>query len=483
MGKRILFAASEAYPLIKTGGLADVAGSLPRELLNSGNDIRLVLPAYRQVLDNVQSYRQISKFTVNEKNVSLLQTILPGSRVKVWLVDCPEYFDRPGNPYLDEKNDPWTDNAYRFALFCQAIVIIANDECGQDWKPQVVHLNDWQTGLVPALLAGQEKRPATVFTIHNLAYQGVFDHQTFTNLDLDPEFWHYEKLEFHDQFSFMKGGLVFADRINTVSPTYAKEIQTPEFGCGLDGLLKSRQKSLSGIINGIDTKEWNPGTDEYLHQPYNRTQLRRKQENKLALQKFFGLKRSDEIMMMGLVSRLVYQKGIDMLIGILPALIKRNVQLVLLGSGDHEYENELQNLALIYPGHIGVKIGYNEKLAHQIEAGSDVFVMPSRFEPCGLNQMYSQRYGTLPVVTPVGGLADTVTDTNEMSILDKTATGFVMKEVSFSALSETITYALMHYRQIKTWLQLQRNAMSKDFSWKQSADQYLALYQAAIDDQ
>jgi starch synthase len=233
---------------------------------------------------------------------------------------------------------------------------------------------------------------------------------------------------------------------------------------------------LSGIINGIDTREWTPGTDEHLTQPYNRSQLRKKQVNKLVLQKIYGLKRSEDIMVMGLVSRLVYQKGVDMLIEILPDVIRQNVQLVLLGSGDPGYEEALEKLAYIYPGYIGVKIGYDEELAHQIEAGSDVFLMPSRFEPCGLNQMYSQRYGTLPIVTPVGGLVDTVTDTTEMTILDKTATGFVMKEVSYSALMDSIRRALMNYRQLKDWLQLQRNAMSQDFSWKKSAAMYRDLY-------
>jgi len=255
-----------------------------------------------------------------------------------------------------------------------------------------------------------------------------------------------------------------------------KRYKTPEFGCGLEGLLKSRKKDLSGIINGIDTREWNPGTDEHITQTYNRTQLRKKQVNKLVLQKAFGLKRSDEIMLMGLVSRLVYQKGIDMLIEVLPDLMKQNVQLVLLGSGDPGYEDALKKLASVYPGHIGVKIGYNEALAHQIEAGSDIFLMPSRFEPCGLNQMYSQRYGTLPVVTPVGGLVDTVTDTTEMTILDKTATGFVMEDVTYSALRETIRNSLMYFLELKDWLQLQRNAMSQDFSWNKSAEMYQALY-------
>jgi len=476
MAKRILFAASEAYPLIKTGGLADVAGSLPRALLNSGDDIRLVLPAYKQVLDKETTAHPQCEVTIGDKKVRILLTTLPGSRVKTWLVDYPAYFSRPGNPYLGPDGLPWPDNAFRFALFCRVITMLANDQCGLDWVPDVVHLNDWQTGLAAAMLAEQDQSPPAIFTIHNLAYQGLFDYQTFVDLELEEQLWHFEKLEFHGQLSFMKAGLVYADRITTVSPTYAKEIQTAEFGCGLEGLLLNRKSHLSGIINGIDTREWNPGTDEFLIQPYNRSQLRKKQLNKLVLQKTYGLKRSEDTMVMGLVSRLVYQKGIDMLIEILPDLMRQNVQLVLLGTGDPGYEETLKKLASVYPGYIGVKIGYDEALAHQIEAGSDVFLMPSRFEPCGLNQMYSQRYGTLPIVTPVGGLVDTVTDTTEMTILDKTATGFVMKEVSYTALMESIRSALMHYRQLKDWLQLQRNAMSQDFSWKKSAAMYRDLY-------
>lgn len=480
MSNRILFATSEAYPLIKTGGLGDVAGSLPRALLNSGNDVRLVLPAYRQILENTQSVRTLCDVNINDLSGRVLQTTLPGSRVKTWLIDCPQYFNRPGNPYVQKNGQPWEDNAQRFSFFCRVIAMLASNKLGLDWSPDIVHLNDWQTGLVAPLLDGHDDRPAILFTVHNLAYQGVFDYDTFTSLDLPMDLWHFERLEFHGQFSFMKAGLVYADKINTVSPTYAREIQTNEFGCGLEGLLLHRQSDLSGILNGIDTRDWNPGTDDHLKQTYNRAQLRNKHINKQALQKAFELKQSDDILVLGLVSRLVYQKGIDMLIEALPDLLKHRIQLVLLGSGDAGYETDLQELANAFPGKLGVQIGYNEALAHQIEAGSDVFLMPSRFEPCGLNQMYSQRYGTLPIVTPVGGLADTVTDTQEMTILDKTATGFVMEEVSTAALIEAIHSALMYFQQLKIWLQLQRNAMSQDFSWKKSAAEYLDLYKKAL---
>jgi starch synthase len=480
MNYHILFAASEAYPLIKTGGLGDVAGSLPRALQNGGDDVRLVLPAYRQVLDRIHSARTLLQTSIYGQSVRLLQTTLPGTRVKVWLVDCPTYFDRPGNPYLDETGKPWTDNAQRFALFCRAIVMLANDQFGQGWKPDIVHLNDWQTGLAPVWLAEQTKSPPTVFTIHNLAYQGVFDWDTFQELELAPELWHFEKLEFHGQFSFIKGGLVYSTRINTVSPNYAQEITTPEFGNGLEGLLLSRSKYLNGIINGIDTKEWNPGTDSFLVQKYNRNHLSDKRYNKLALQEELRLKQDENIFLVGLVSRLVLQKGIDLLIDAIPRLLQYRLQLVLLGSGDALYEKAMEKLAAAYPGQVSVMIGYDEKLAHRIEAGCDVFLMPSRFEPCGLNQMYSQCYGTLPVVTPVGGLLDTVVDTTQESIAIETATGFIMPAVSSAGLVTSIERALDYYQQRDTWRQLQLNAMSQDFSWKQSAEEYRKLYEIAM---
>ena len=480
MNYQILFAASEAYPLIKTGGLGDVAGSLPRALQNSGDDIRLVLPAYRQVLDRLNSVRTLSQTTIYGQSVRLLQTNLPGTRVKVWLVDCPAYFDRPGNPYLDEAGIPWPDNAQRFALFCQAIVNLANDQFGQGWKPDIVHLNDWQTGLAPVWLAEQTNSPPTVFTIHNLAYQGLFDWDTFQQLGLAPDLWHFEKLEFHNQFSFIKGGLVYSTRINTVSPNYAEEITTAEFGNGLEGLLQSRSKYLDGIINGIDVKEWNPGTDPFLVQKYNRNRLSDKRYNKLALQEELRLKQDESILLVGLVSRLVLQKGVDLLIEAIPRLIQQPLQLVLLGSGDALYEKAILKLVAAYPGQVSVRIGYDEKLAHRIEAGCDVFLMPSRFEPCGLNQMYSQCYGTLPVVTPVGGLLDTVVDTTPESIANKTATGFIMPTVSSADLVASIKRALDYYQQSDIWRQLQHNAMSRDFSWKQSAEEYRKLYEIAM---
>lgn len=480
---RILFCTSEAYPLIKTGGLADVAGSLPRALSNLKHDVRMVLPAYQSVLAGLKQRPSLHFQTrIGDYPVGILQSTLPGTRVPLWLVDCPPLFDRPGNPYLDAEGGDWPDNADRFGLFNQVIVRLANNDFGMNWQPQLVHGNDWQTGLAPALLSQQALRPATVFTIHNLAYQGTFDRGAFERLKLPESLWHYEQLEYHGGFAFLKGGLVFADRINTVSPNYAHEIQTPAFGHGLEGLLQHRADRLSGIINGIDERVWNPGTDKRIASTFNRQQIKKKVLNKQALQDHFKLDKQDGVLMLGLISRLAEQKGIDMLLDILPQLMKSNVQLVLLGSGNKEYEQALQLAAKQFAGQLGVHIGYDEDLAHLIEAGIDAFLMPSRFEPCGLNQMYSQRYGSLPIVAPVGGLSDTVTDASEENLKASTASGFVMPEVSAEALLQTIERAVSLYAKSADWVKLQRTAMQQDYSWANSAAAYTELYTSALRD-
>jgi starch synthase len=480
---RILFCASEVYPLIKTGGLADVAGSLPHALKKLGHDVQIVLPAYPSVLAQLKQPPPLRVETrVLDYIVGIRHTTLPGTRVPVWLIDCPELYQRPGNPYLNQHGEPWPDNAIRFAVFSRIITSLAMNRCGQNWQPQIVHCNDWQTGLVPALLALEAQRPATVFTIHNLAYQGVFDRATFEQLQLNDYFWHYERLEYHNHFSFIKGGLVFADRINTVSPTYAREIQTPEFGYGLQDILQYRAARLSGIINGIDTEVWNPGADTYLPHRYNHQHLPGKALNKQALQQQFKLPQKPETLLLGLVSRLEQQKGVDLLLAILPELIERPVQLALVGSGDKTYEKALMLAAKRHPELIGVHLGYDEASAHLIEAGADVFLMPSRFEPCGLNQMYSQRYGTLPIVTPVGGLFDTVVDASEENCTQQTATGFVMAEVNETALLQAIDRAIALYANADLWKKLMRTAMRLDHSWSHSAQDYARVYAQALRD-
>jgi starch synthase len=480
---KILFCSSEVYPLIKTGGLADVSGSLPHALKKMGHDIQIILPAYQTVLDNLKHpAKTCLKTSILNYPVTLKQTTLPGTRVPVLLVDCPELFKRPGNPYLDETGEPWPDNASRFMVFNRIICSIALNRCGLNWQPDIVHCNDWQTGLVPALLEEEQQRPATVFTIHNLAYQGIFDRSSFEKLQLSEYFWHYERLEYHNQFSFIKGGLVYADRINTVSPNYALEIQTPEFGHGLEDLLQHRRDRLSGIINGIDTRIWNPGTDSYIEEKYNRKNIAGKKLNKHALQKKYTLPVNDDVLLLGLVSRLAEQKGIDMLLTVIPELIKRPLQLVILGSGDKTYEEDLLKATTRFKQQIAVTIGYDESLAHLIEAGADVFLMPSRFEPCGLNQMYSQRYGTLPLVTPVGGLSDTVVNTTEETLKHETATGFVMDTLTAKALLTTIDQVLSYFQDKSIWSSIMKTAMKQDFSWEKSADQYTQLYQQAVRD-
>jgi len=473
----ILYISSEAFPLIKTGGLGDVAGSLPAALLKQSQDIRLLLPAYPEVMAKIKNSRIIARTACYNQPVNIIETKLPGSMVTVWLVDCPSAFDRLGGPYCDEHGNPYEDNALRFAIFCLAAADIGLNKLNINWRADIVHCNDWQSALVPALLSLQPSRPATVFTVHNLAYQGVFDQQIFHDLHLPNELWTMQGVEFYGQFSFIKGGLAYADKITTVSPRYAKEICLPENGYGLDGLLKFRQQDLSGIINGIDEKYWNPGTDRHLVQKYNRRNLDKKRINKTQLQKELSLPLNTTVPMLGMVSRLVEQKGLDIILQCADALLDRNMQLVILGSGESHYEIKLTALAQRYPERLKVIIGYNEPLAHRIEAASDLYLMPSIFEPCGLNQLYSLCYGSLPVVTSVGGLADTVINANKENIDNNTANGFVLEKISASALVNTIDYAIARYKEPAIWRKIQLTAMSGDFSWKNSAEQYIMLYQ------
>jgi len=427
---RILFASSEATPLIKTGGLADISGSLPAALKAMRQDIRLILPAYPQALARLGKTRVAARFQIDKNPIRLLEGTMPDSGVLVWLVDSPKHFDRDGGPYVDDKGLDWPDNAERFALFSKVVAGIAMGQGRLDWRPEVIHCNDWQTGLVPALLDGKPGRPASVFSIHNLAYQGRFPATTFAKLKLPPSLWHYAGLEYFGDLSLIKGGLAYADRITTVSPTYAAEICTPLGGQGMDALLTYRKGRLSGILNGVDYSVWDPADDPLLVANYSPEKPAAKAENKAALQHRLHLPQKADIPLLGLVSRFVEQKGIDLVLQAAPQLLRRPVQLVMLGSGNAELEKGTKALAAKYPRQVAVTIGYDEGLAHLIEAGADIFLMPSRFEPCGLNQLYSLRYGTLPVVHRTGGLADTVVHTDKQSLADGTATGFVFEACS-----------------------------------------------------
>ncbi|MBN2700069.1 MAG: glycogen synthase GlgA [Methylohalobius sp. ZOD2] len=478
----ILFLASELHPLIKTGGLADVAGSLPQALRELDHDVRVLLPAYPQAKAQCTDLKPVAELDLLDRPATLLDATLPDITMPVWLLEAPHWFDRPENPYLSPEGEPWPDNAERFGGFCWAGFHLALDRLGLDWQPDVVHCNDWQTGLVPALLSQEKARPATVFTIHNLAYQGVFPPAVLSQLKLPRSLWHMDGLEFHSQLSFIKGGLMYADRINTVSPTYAKEIQTPAFGCGLEGVLKARKEHLSGILNGIDTHKWNPATDSWIPQVYDRDSLQHKSLSKAALQKHFKLPQEPDTPLLAFISRLVPQKGIDLILQALTHLIDYPLQFVFLGSGNSDFEHGLFYWSRRYPDRVAVHIGFDEPLSHLVEAGADIFLMPSRFEPCGLNQMYSQRYGTVPVVHRTGGLADTVVDATPDRLDNHTATGIGFSQPVGGAFQEAVKRAWLLYSQKDTWRDLQQTGMAQDFSWKRSAAEYHRLYQQVLND-
>jgi starch synthase len=483
----ILFAASEAFPFIKTGGLGDVIHSLPLALNKLGNDVRLVLPAYRDVLASVDTLKDLGTIDVPgagvRRKVRIIQAHEDTLGDYLYLIDVPELFDRPGNPYVHSDGYAWPDNAERYTVFSRAVALLAKWVPGSSWRPDVVHCHDWQTGLVPAFLSMVHNAPATVFTIHNLAYDGHFSQADFNHLGLPPAWWSAEYAEFYGGFSMLKAGMVFSDHVTTVSPTYAKEICTPEFGYRFEGVLGALGDRLTGILNGIDLDVWNPQTDEYIVQNYavDNNFIEAKFANKKDLLGRAGLAQSDAPLL-GFIGRLVEQKGVDLITDMLPQLFENTgANMVLLGSGHMAYETSLMDLAARYPDRLHVHIGYSEELAHQIEAGADMFIMPSRFEPCGLNQMYSLRYGTPPVVNNTGGLADTVVDVSLQTLQDRTATGFVVKQADSETLYSTILNALDLYNNIKLWQQLCKTAMRQELGWDASAHEYQKLYQAEVD--
>lgn len=479
---KLLFVASEAYPLIKTGGLADVAGSLPDVLQQQGVDVRLLLPAYGEILATLEpAPAEVARLELAGEAVRILETALPGTAVVTWLVDHPLFSERLGNPYHDEHGHPWDDNAERFLLLSRAAAQISIREAGLGWWPDVLHANDWHTGPAVALTHLSEVRPLTVFTIHNLAHMGLFDRPTFERLQLPWHLWYEGDMEFYGQCSFMKGGLVHADYITTVSPRYALEICESPGGMGLEGLLSERRAHLVGILNGIDSAIWNPAADPLLAHRYDAQALDGKALNKAVLQGDLGLQVRDDCPLLGFVGRLVEQKGLELLLPVLGQLLDSPAQLVVLGTGDPAYEHELQDLAAARPDSVAVVLAYNEALAHRIEAAADIFLMPSLFEPCGLNQLYSLRYGTLPVVREVGGLADTVVDADEQALADGTATGFVFREPGPDAFLATTQRAIALWRDRERWQKMQRHAMAQDFSWRQSAVHYLELYRSGTD--
>src|SRR5512135_858155 len=441
---KILFATSEVHPLIKTGGLADVSGALPAALQALGEDVRLLLPGYIPVLDKLESKRAVASFAVfpGQPEVRLLSAKMPQTGVPVYVLDAPQYFCRVAGPYQYELGGDWPDNAMRFGMLSKVAAMLGSDASPVAWKADIVHLNDSQSGLALAYLKlGQSSPAKSVMTIHNMAFQGNFDRDWLKPLDLPQSCFDMHGVEFHGYLSFLKAGLHYADRIVTVSPTYAHEIQTTEMGYGMQGLLKVRNNVVSGILNGIDESEWDPATDKHLAAHYDSSDIAPKAVGKRELQLRLGLEANETAPLLGVVSRLTYQKGLDMLLECLPRLLDGGAQLAVLGSGEADLERRYQQLAQRYPGRVSVTVRFDEGLSHQIMAGTDIFLMPSRFEPCGLNQMYGMRYGTPPVVRRTGGLADSV-----VSASLESGTGFMFDEASASTLQQTIRWAIECYR-------------------------------------
>jgi starch synthase len=472
----ILFVASEVAPFSKTGGLGDVAGALPRALAARGHDVAVVTPRYGAI-DPAEAGLEPVPGVLRVRGEAATLLVKKGP-APVYFVEHERFFGSRAGLYAGGGRD-FPDNAERFAFLCRAALLLPSI---LPLRPRILHLNDWQAGLVPFLLRHEHARDAalagarTVFTIHNLAYQGVFPKAVVPVLGLPWDVFRYEAMEFYDQLSFMKAGLTFADALTTVSPTYAREILTPEFGASLDGLLRHRARDLVGILNGIDTAEWDPAGDHHLPARYGADDLTGKAACKAALQREVGLPVRADVPLVGIVGRLADQKGVDLVAAALPALVAQDAQLVLLGTGQREYEDAFRRAAHDRPDRVAARIGFDEGLAHRIEAGADLFLMPSRFEPCGLNQMYSLRYGTVPVVRAVGGLEDTVQDYDGWN----GGTGFKFREYAPHALVVAVRRALDVFRDRRAWRGIVRRGMAEDNSWHRSAGRYEELYRRLL---
>ena len=480
---KVLHAAAEIFPLVKTGGLADVMGALPQALNAAGADVRLVLPGLPDILAGVKNLQPVCELGTlfGAAKASLRLGKMPGSGVPVYVVDAPYLYRRTGNPYLGPDGRDWGDNVQRFGLLGWVAAHLASGELDPDWCPDVLHAHDWHAAMACAYVATHPGATvATVFTVHNLAYQGLFDDGDFHLLGLPTRLLTPWALEYHGQFSFMKAGLICSTRVTTVSPTYAIEMATSEFGCGLDGVVRDRGADVSGILNGVDGAVWSPQTDPAIAARYAAQDMRGKALCKAAYQKVMGLTVDAKLPLFGMVSRLTSQKGLDLVLACLPDLLAAGGQLAVQGSGDAALEAAFTAAAQAHPGRVAVRIGYDEALAHQMVAGADVMLVPSRFEPCGLTQLYALRYGTVPLVRRVGGLADTVLNTSAETLRNQTATGFMFDAATAPALSGAVTHAIKAYAQPKLWQQLVQNGMAQDFSWAHAAQQYLALYHDAI---
>ena len=486
----ILYVVAEAVPFAKTGGLADVAGALPQTVKELGHEIRIMMPKYASFSE--RKFRVHDVIRLREINIPIRGTCITSSvksafissskvKVQVYFLANDKYYGRDGiyvNPHTKKE---YSDNDERFIFFCKGTLETLKK---LGWRPDIIHCNDWHTGLIPAYLKTIYKDDPffknikTIFTIHNLAYQGIFPKESFDKSDLPSSIFTPDGVEFHGKFNFMKAGIVYADIINTVSEKYAQEIRTKEeFGFGLEKLLNKRKNDLYGIINGVDYNVWSPQTDEFIPTKYSAATISKKVENKKALLQKYNLKFDENIPVIGIISRLADQKGFDLIGDIVNELMSLDIQMVVLGTGEKRYHELFQKIHNKYPDKFGVYLGFSESLAHLIEAGSDMFLMPSRYEPCGLNQIYSLKYGTVPIVRATGGLDDTIENVDEKS---GTGTGFKFNKYDSKELLKTIKKAIKVYQDKKIWTKIMKNGMSKDFSWSNSAKKYIALYKKLI---
>jgi starch synthase len=480
---RILLASSEVHPYSKTGGLADMAGALAKALAREGHHVGLVTPLYTGIRERFPGLKHLDRklsLPLGSRRVQgEVWTLDTMEGLTFYMIEQPDFYLRP-SLYQKDGMD-YSDNAERFVFLSKAVVDLARH---LSWQPDLVHVHDWQVGLVP-LFIQHEKRvtgwgnaPRTCLTIHNLSYQGVFPSALYPLTNLPWDYFTPEGVEFYKQFNCLKAGIAYANAITTVSPRYAREITTEEFGCGLDGLLRSRQASITGILNGVDYEEWNTTHNPYIRYPYSSEDFSGKTANKLALQKELNLPVDGAIPLFGSINRLVEQKGVDIQLGALEEMLSGKLQFVLLGAGATPFERGYRNLAQRYPSKVAVRFGYDQALAHRIEAACDFFLMPSRFEPCGLNQMYSLRYGTIPIVRVTGGLDDTVTDVSEDP---GTADGIKFVEYSSRALAKSIRKALALYAEPAVLEHYRLNGMAVDFSWDRTAQEYTRLYQRILE--
>ena len=480
---KVLHAAAEVFPLVKTGGLADVLGALPQALVRAGVDVRLVLPGLPAIKAGIERLTLVRDMGAlfGAAKVTLWLGQLGDSGVFAYVVDAPFLFQRPGNPYLGSDGNEWADNAQRFALLGWVAAHLGTGELDDSWHPDILHVHDWHVAMACAYIAASPATSvATVFTVHNLAYQGLFDSADFHLLGLPARLMTPTGLEFHGQFSFMKAGLTYANRVTTVSPSYAREMATEEFGCGLEGVILARGADVSGILNGVDGEIWNPATDSKIAATYTSSAPDAKLRCKAALQKALGLRGDPKAVLFGVVSRLTSQKGLDLVLAALPTLLAEGGQLAVQGNGDAALEAAFKAAGVANPGRVAVRLGYDEAFAHQMIAGADVMLVPSRFEPCGLTQLYALRYGTVPLVRRVGGLADTVVDTNPVTLQDDRATGFLFGPATPEALGQAMSQAIGAYAQPKVWRQIMLQGMARSFSWTNAARQYLLLYEDTL---